>query len=55
MLQESSVNCAPRRSGWHVAPVSWKVASGRLGQWRVAQLHMARRAPSLFISRVAQN
>ncbi|MCI37486.1 hypothetical protein A2U01_0058710, partial [Trifolium medium] len=42
----SSVNCAPRRRGWRIAPVCWKNASGRLGQWRVAQLHPARRASS---------
>ncbi|MCI78213.1 hypothetical protein A2U01_0099483, partial [Trifolium medium] len=41
-----SVICAPRRRGWRVAPVCWKDAPGRLGQWRVAQLHPARRAPS---------
>ncbi|MCI74428.1 hypothetical protein A2U01_0095692, partial [Trifolium medium] len=26
-----SVNCASRRSGWRVAPVSWSAGSGRLG------------------------
>ncbi|MCI41112.1 hypothetical protein A2U01_0062345, partial [Trifolium medium] len=30
-------------------------ASGRFVQWRVAQIHLARRAPSLFITRDAQN
>ncbi|MCI31513.1 hypothetical protein A2U01_0052725 [Trifolium medium] len=50
-----SANCAPRRRGWRVAPVSWKYGSERLCHWRVAQLHMARRVPSMFITRVAQN
>ncbi|MCI54995.1 hypothetical protein A2U01_0076245, partial [Trifolium medium] len=36
-------------------PVSYKDVSGKLCQWRIAQLHMAHRAPSLFIMRVAQN
>ncbi|MCI79693.1 hypothetical protein A2U01_0100964, partial [Trifolium medium] len=42
----SSVNCASCRRGWRGAPVCWMDASGRLGQWRVAQLHPARLAPS---------
>ncbi|MCI90448.1 hypothetical protein A2U01_0111740, partial [Trifolium medium] len=29
--------------------------SGTFVQWRVAQLHLARRVPSLFITRAAQN
>ncbi|MCI72870.1 hypothetical protein A2U01_0094134, partial [Trifolium medium] len=36
------------------APVSYKDVSGKLCQWRVAQLHVARRASSMFIARVAQ-
>ncbi|MCI47965.1 hypothetical protein A2U01_0069207, partial [Trifolium medium] len=51
----SSVNCAPRRSGWRVAPVCKMDASGTLGCWRVAQLHPARRAPSKFIMCATQN
>ncbi|MCI44311.1 hypothetical protein A2U01_0065550, partial [Trifolium medium] len=50
-FEKCSVICAPRRSGWRVASVSYKDVSGRLCQWRVAQLHMARRAPSMFITR----
>ncbi|MCI60782.1 hypothetical protein A2U01_0082038, partial [Trifolium medium] len=42
----ASAICASRRRGWRVAPVSQKDVSGRLCPWRVAQLHMARRAPS---------
>ncbi|MCI81233.1 hypothetical protein A2U01_0102506, partial [Trifolium medium] len=49
-----SVICAPRRRGWRVAPVCWMDASGTLVHLRVAQLHLARRAPSKFIARVAQ-
>ncbi|MCI78699.1 hypothetical protein A2U01_0099970, partial [Trifolium medium] len=29
--------------------------AGRFGQWRVAHLHLARRAPSLFVMRDAQD
>ncbi|MCI80552.1 hypothetical protein A2U01_0101823, partial [Trifolium medium] len=35
----ASVNCASRQS-------VRDGGSGRFGQWRVAQLHLARRAPS---------
>ncbi|MCI84111.1 hypothetical protein A2U01_0105387, partial [Trifolium medium] len=45
-FEDCSASCASRRSGWRVAPVSYKDASGRLCRLRVAQLHMARRAPS---------
>ncbi|MCI77510.1 hypothetical protein A2U01_0098780 [Trifolium medium] len=41
---KASVVCASCRKGWRIAPVSWIVALGRFGQWRVAQLHLARRA-----------
>ncbi|MCI91580.1 hypothetical protein A2U01_0112874, partial [Trifolium medium] len=45
-FENCSVICAPHRSGWRVAAASYKDVSGKLCQWRVAQLHMARRAPS---------
>ncbi|MCI65993.1 hypothetical protein A2U01_0087251, partial [Trifolium medium] len=32
--------------GWRVTPVCEKDVSGRLGHWRVTQLHPARRAAS---------
>ncbi|MCI66663.1 hypothetical protein A2U01_0087921, partial [Trifolium medium] len=51
----ASVNCAPRRRRWRVAPGSWIDGSGRLSHLRVAQLHPARCAASLFITRDAQN
>ncbi|MCI90083.1 hypothetical protein A2U01_0111373, partial [Trifolium medium] len=45
MVGISSVICASRRRRRRVAPVSWNDGSGRLCHLRVAQLHMARRAP----------
>ncbi|MCI78342.1 hypothetical protein A2U01_0099612 [Trifolium medium] len=44
MVGKAPVICMPRRRGRRVAPVSWMDASGRFRQWRVAQLHLARRA-----------
>ncbi|MCI56696.1 hypothetical protein A2U01_0077947 [Trifolium medium] len=45
-FRDCSVICVPRRRGWRVAPVCWKITSGTLRGWRIAQLHPARRAPS---------
>ncbi|MCI83097.1 hypothetical protein A2U01_0104372, partial [Trifolium medium] len=53
-FENCSVICAPCRSGWRVAPVSYNDVSEKLCHWRVAQLHVARHASSMFIARDAQ-
>ncbi|MCI52437.1 hypothetical protein A2U01_0073681, partial [Trifolium medium] len=55
MFGDSSVICAPRRRGRRVAQAVRVNASGRFRHLRVAQLHLARRVSSLFITRAAQD
>ncbi|MCI50472.1 hypothetical protein A2U01_0071716 [Trifolium medium] len=54
-FEKVSVNCTPRRKDGALRQSVRNVVAGRFVKWRVAQLHLARRTSSKFITRDAQN